>query len=58
MTDDEIIKALGCCTRGPCSSCPLFSKFAGFCVTELKQKALDLIMRQKAEIERIKEGSK
>ena len=51
MTDNEIIKALECCigNEGNCDICPQHSKD---CVDELMQLALDLINRQKAEIER------
>ena len=54
MTDNEIIKALECCSgKSPCSECP--GDKVG-CAIE--QPALDLINRQKAEIERYKHSIK
>lgn len=55
MTDNEIIKALECCTSScreiKCNSCLAFVD----CRCTLKPKMLlDLINRQKAEIERLK----
>ena len=57
MTDNEIIKALDCCAN--CESCdfettncPLVEEME--CRSLLAQKALDLITRQQAEIERLK----
>ena len=63
MTDNEIIKALECCTRGrmiggkiPCTDCP-YDKFNAeyniACSPRLMKDAFDLINRQKAEIERL-----
>ena len=58
MTDNEIIKALKCCSIdnhiGVCKECP----FADVCDEDeqaLQKHALDLINRQKAEIERLKD---
>ena len=58
MTDDEIIKALECCGSGygNCYSCPYDAES---CITTegeslLLKSALDLINRQKAEIESLK----
>ena len=57
MTDNEIIKALECCNRnGSCSKCPYDR--ASFehepdCASAMTADALDLINRQKAEIERL-----
>lgn len=58
MTDDEIIKALEYCGSGygNCYSCPYDS---GSCITTegeslLLKSALDLINRQKADIEQLK----
>lgn len=56
MTDNEIIKALECCTKQGCSDnetkeCPL--KPYEDCSTRLAINALDLINRQKAEIARL-----
>ena len=56
MTDNEIMKALECCAN--CESCdfettncPLVEEME--CRSLLAQKALDLITRQQAEIERL-----
>ena len=51
MTDNEIIKALECCLsqNGECDNCPQHSRT---CVDDLLHQSLDLINRQKAEIER------
>lgn len=58
MTDNEIIKALECCTKGTtsdvCDDCPL--RTTDICTEEengVLKLALDLINRQKAEIERL-----
>ena len=49
MTDNEIIKVLGCCSNGePCSNCPYQKQCDE---TNLAEIALDLINRQQAEIE-------
>ena len=56
MTDEQIIKALECCYIGMgnmCSKCSL-SKME-YCEYELHKCSLDLINRQKAEIERLKQ---
>ena len=57
MTDNEIIKALSICydynSSDGCEKCPYYGKWLS--CGELKAKdALDLINRQKAEIERYK----
>ena len=57
MTDADIIKALECCSKLGCSNeetadCPL--KPCDECITKLSAIAIDLIKRQKAEIERLK----
>lgn len=52
MTDNDIIKALGCCIAGgedDCLLCPLYSK--KHCTYEKDSYIADLINRQKAEIE-------
>ena len=53
MTDNEIIKALeNCCDRNTsCRDCPCFESPEG-CVTQTDY--LDLLKRQRAEIERLK----
>lgn len=58
MTDNEIIKALECCTTETCWDCPFEPKEQrkgtfGCCEENIKN-ALDFINRQKAEIERLK----
>lgn len=56
LTDREIIKALECCKpkqNRNCSICPVY-ELGNFCAAELRGAALDLINRQKAEIERLK----
>lgn len=57
MTDKEIIKALECCGfeyGNLCSVCPKYEKDNDFCQEELHNYAIDLINRQKAEIEKLK----
>ena len=51
MTEEQIIKALGCCGARDCGKCPYagFTKECG----SLAILALDLINRQKAGIERL-----
>ena len=60
MTDNEIIEALECCTsKGGCVDCPLYvPEQTGSCVKRVFIGALDLINRQKAEIERYKKEDK
>ncbi len=55
MTDNAIIKALMCCTNADCLNCPRWSEewSSGTC-NDFLQSVLDLINRQKAEIERLK----
>ena len=54
MTDNEIIKALECCiVRGNCQGCPLWNEHTSKCLEIAITNALDLINRQKAEIERL-----
>lgn len=58
MTDNEIIKALECCinNNGICEDCHLLNKRNSSieCTNELMRDALDLINRQKVEIEKMK----
>ena len=61
MTDNEIIKALECCTKGTtsdvCDDCPL--RTTDICTEEengVLKLALDLINSQKAEIEALIAG--
>ena len=55
MTDNDIIKAMECCRgtlHNSCYDCPL--KDIAFCEDKLMEYALDLINRQKAEVEVLK----
>lgn len=56
FTDEEIIKAVECCSDPccKCDDCPLYCRGANCSSFELHRYALDLIYRQKAEIERLK----
>ena len=56
MTDNEIIKALKCCKSSvaSCEECPMHVEGVICHGYELNRKALDLIKRQRAEIERLK----
>lgn len=51
MTDDEIIKSFLCCDNGFCGDCSYQSEI--MCATELKREVLDLLERQKKEINRL-----
>ena len=59
MNDADIIKALECCfTLGRCEDCPMyadgwFSQSRNACRAKLMGDSLDLINRQKEEIERL-----
>ena len=55
MTDSDIVKALECCCKNNnCDGCPLdYLTFSSQCASELAIKSLDIINRQKAEIERL-----
>ena len=57
MSDADIIKALECCDRTTnkgCPNCPLFEYDGELtCITVISNKVLDLINRQKAEIEEL-----
>ena len=52
FTDAEIRKALECCASYDCTACPLYSPTIN-CVIVLPEKALELVDRQRAEIERL-----
>ena len=55
MTDEQIIKALKCCVKTEfISDCAKCEMFAFDCKDILIENALDLINRQKAEIEELK----
>ena len=60
FTDEEITKAVECCSDpcAICDECPLYCVGANCPSFELHRYALDLINRQKAEIERLKECPK
>ena len=60
MTDTEIIKALECCTTkgAKCSDCPAFKKVDRSDCKKYFRGAINLINRQQAEIERLKECPK
>ncbi len=55
MTDEQIIKAVDVC-RNPdtCRGCPYHELYTAGCVAILMEDVFDLINRQKAEIERLK----
>lgn len=54
MTDEEIIKALKCCSRRNCKDCAAKECTDLECVHNLSQNALRLINNQQEEIESIK----
>ena len=56
MTDNDIIKALECCASEGCKNCPYDSK-CGISESNMPKDALDLINRQKVQIERLKAES-
>lgn len=53
MEDKDIIKALECCASYDCTACPLYSPSIN-CVIVLPEKALELVDRYRAEIEKLK----
>lgn len=57
MTDNEIIKALECCStyKGKCTDCPAFVKVDRSNCKQVLFGAIEIINRQKAEIERLEE---
>ena len=56
MTYEQIIEALECCVKTECiSDCAKCEMFAFDCKDILIENALDLINRQKAEIERLQD---
>lgn len=50
MTNNEIIKALVCCSMNDCRGC-LHKNNPEFCIELLAEDALNLIKQQKAEID-------
>lgn len=60
MTDNEIIKALECCNShgiDACIECPYCDKYPN-CIGDRNDDCINLIKRQKAEIERLKQTPK
>ena len=59
FTDVEIVKAVECCSEPccVCDECPLYCVGANCSSFELHRYALDLINRQKSEIERLKSAN-
>lgn len=54
MTDNEIIRALECCQgNADCANCPYYENNHYQCGNNFNKDVLDLINRQKAEIERL-----
>ena len=54
ITDNDIIKALECCSKNHfCGECPNYHRCCDGDATIMIRSALDLINRQKAEIERL-----
>lgn len=51
MTDKDIIKALECCRDCKCKECPCYNKETDGCKEIDEQDILDLINRQKADLE-------
>lgn len=57
MTDNEIVKALECCVARSgtaCSKCPYHEQYYDKCTEKRNADIVDLINRQKLEIERLK----
>ena len=52
MTNNKIIKALEHCIEGICKGCAYYD--VDSCIAKCRRNALDLIKRQKAEIEHLK----
>lgn len=52
MTDEQVIKALECCVYWNCKECPCFVD-KGNCTRKSDRELLNLINRQKEEIERL-----
>lgn len=51
MTEQEAIKALKTCTTEACENCPM-DGYAN-CITSLEEAAIELIERQRSEIEKL-----
>ena len=56
LTDSEIVKALGCCNKNDCRTCPYgkYNVTGWCCMPKARKDALDLINRLQAENERLK----
>lgn len=54
MTDEQIVKALECCERKSCHECPYRMEKVCHQRNPMIGDILDLINRQRAEIERLK----
>ena len=55
MTDEQIIKALECCSTNACSQCPAYDENVECDSEGIIKRALGLINRQTAEIESLKQ---
>lgn len=53
FTDNEIVKALECCREKDCGDCQMIEYPQTICEWDVFDLAIDLINRQKAEIERL-----
>lgn len=52
MSDDDIIKALECCSGiGRCCECPMWEMLSANCIVELNRLALGLIKRQQVKLD-------
>lgn len=58
MTDEQIIKAVGVCKTGACRGCPYHVLGTAGCISILKKDVFDLINRQKAQIESLREENR
>lgn len=52
MTEQEVVKTLKCCLTGTCKNCSINNETAN-CITRLEKAALELIERQRSEIEEL-----
>ena len=58
MTDKDIKKALECCgVKRTCRNCPLYEERSADCIYIVLKNTLDLITRQQAEIEKLKDAN-
>lgn len=57
IEETDVVKALECCINDECEDCPLYGEnhpdVYGNCVRNTKRDALDLINRQKAQIQKL-----